>query len=559
LKSIRSGYLWFDVLVTMAIMSIYGGSVCPDVNESHYMTKAKNFWDPSFCPNDLFLNSADAHWFFFVTFGLATKFTSLPIATWIGRLVCWFALSYGWCRFATLLAPIRLVGCSSVLLLLASIHWGQLAGEWVVGGCEAKCMAYAFSFLGLTAAARRDWPWTLVHFGIACAFHILTGGWIALALVLAVITRAIAKRFFPKWFGSDSNDTFVKRSQGYKLACVLVGAMFFAVGLVPALALNFGVDTATTEMGAMIYVFARLPHHLRVYGFSNERWESHALLIFITMATAWIAWFILRYGKEIRTSEQPDSLAPDYQLILMTCGVGVVFALIGTVIDVSLSSWAVNWSANWLRYYWFRWNDVAWPVALCTLVLASTYRLSRMSYQQSWRLAAQLFCWTILLVPGGMLCTQRWYEFQSRDNIPPADDRSLIFANTTQAVRQRTYDDWRNACQWIRTETPADSLWLTPRNQQTFKWNAQRAEVVCWKDSPQNATDLVEWNRRVDAVFPRNELGGPVPLNQTRAIDLYRQFNFDYILMDLRVDPQPLTLPIVFRNDTFAVFQMKPE
>lgn len=539
-------------------MSIYGGTVCPDVNESHYMTKAKYFWNPSFCPNDLFLNSSDAHWFFFVTFGLATKFESLVLATWLGRIVCWFSLAYGWCRFATLIAPIRLAGSVSVLLFLAALHWGPLAGEWVVGGCEAKCMSYAFSFLALTAAARRDWSWTMIHFGIACAFHILTGGWIALALTLALITRAATNRLFPKWSYDSPNPPSTQRSTRYFIASAAIGFMFLLVGLIPALALNFGVDTATKELGAMIYVFARLPHHLRFYGFSSYRWESHITLIGITLATSIVARQILRHGRVLEPDRQEDTIRPDIQLILMTCGFGVAFAVAGAIIDISLSSWAANWSANLLRYYWFRWNDVAWPVALCTLVLASTYRLSQMSYQQSWRLSAQVFCWSLLLIPGTILCTQRWYQL-SQDNIPPADDRSLIFVNSSQELRQSTYDDWRGVCKWIRKETPSDSLWLTPRNQQTFKWNAQRAEVVCWKDSPQNAKDLVEWNRRVDLVFPRNELGGPVPLNQARAIDLYNRFNFDYILLDRRVDITPLVLPILYQNDTYAVFQVKFE
>ncbi len=178
-----------------------------------------------------------------------------------------------------------------------------------------------------------------------------------------------------------------------------------------------------------------------------------------------------------------------------------------------------------------------------------------MNYEQPWKLAAQLFCWTLMLIPGAVLSASMLQQL-SFTNIPPADEKSLIFAATNPRIAKSTYDDWLDACYWIRVSTDADSLWLTPRNQQTFKWNAQRAEVVCWKDSPQNAKDLLEWYRRIHAVFGADENGAPKPMNLVRAINLSREFKFDYILSDKRSDPTPLTLPIVYENDTFAIFQM---
>ncbi len=295
----------------MAIMSIYGGRLCPDVNESHYMTKAKNFWDSSFCEGDLFLESADAHWFFFVTFGLATKFFSLPVATWIGRCLCWFALSCGWCRLAGDLAPMRLIGAASSLLFIAASHFGQLSGEWVIGGCEAKCVAYGFAFLGLAAAMRNEWNWSFIHFGIACAFHIITGGWIFLALVAACLLLNLRNRWKHgsirrRGDDGEADDDTARPSRTSYISGAIVGLIFLGVGLVPAIALNANADLQTKEQGAMIYVFARLPHHLRISGFSSERWAAHGLLVICTAIVGLVTFMTLKYGK-IKVAEQSPS------------------------------------------------------------------------------------------------------------------------------------------------------------------------------------------------------------------------------------------------------------
>ena len=52
-------------------------------------------------------------------------------------------------------------------------------------------------------------------------------------------------------------------------------------------------------------------------------------------------------------------------------------------------------------------------------------------------------------------------------------------------------------CRWIESQTPRDSLLVTPRESTDFKWYAQRAEFVNRKDCPQNAAGIVEWNRRL--------------------------------------------------------------
>jgi hypothetical protein len=127
--------------------------------------------------------------------------------------------------------------------------------------------------------------------------------------------------------------------------------------------------------------------------------------------------------------------------------------------------------------------------------------------------------------------------------------------------RPRVARQWRETCQWIRDNTPADSLWLTPRHQQTFKWLAQRAEAVNGKDVPQDAAAVVEWQDRREALFPP-ETGavGLTGLGEQRLIELARRYGAEYVLVDEFLGKRQLDLPIVYPRDdkptAFRVYRM---
>ena len=64
---------------------VYTASDVPAVNEAHYLTKAKHYWNPQWCQRDLFLASADAHVVFYWSVGWLTRYFTLPQSAWIGR------------------------------------------------------------------------------------------------------------------------------------------------------------------------------------------------------------------------------------------------------------------------------------------------------------------------------------------------------------------------------------------------------------------------------------------------------------------------------------------
>jgi hypothetical protein len=128
-----------------------------------------------------------------------------------------------------------------------------------------------------------------------------------------------------------------------------------------------------------------------------------------------------------------------------------------------------------------------------------------------------------------------------------ADVQMLSAWESDPARTHRTYDDWRQACHWIAENTPADACFITPKMQQTFKWYAQRSEVCCWKDVPQDAVRLIEWWQRQRDLYPRKvAVGGLAAHGEQRLRELAKKYGADYVVLDRCVSPRPLSLPRVY-------------
>ena len=171
----------------MAMFFVAGGAPAPHVNETHYLLKAKHYWDPSFCPGDLFLDSADAHLAFYWTVGWLTKWLSLAATAWVGRVAAWALLAVGWMRLSRAVTPRAWAAPLTALVWIVLVDNCDFAGEWVVGGLigkggvEGKCFAYGFVLFGLAALAAGRWTTPWIWFGAAAAMHVLVGGWAVLA------------------------------------------------------------------------------------------------------------------------------------------------------------------------------------------------------------------------------------------------------------------------------------------------------------------------------------------------------------------------------------------
>ena len=213
---------------------VYAGTPSPDVNEAHYLAKAKHYWDPAWCGTDLFLASADAHAAFYAVFGWPSLWVSLPVVTWLGRLLVWGLIAWGWQRLSWSILPRRYVSLLSAAWFLVLVDYCHLAGEWAIGGLEAKGIAYACVLFGLHALMCQRWTAVWIWLGAASAFHVLVGGWSAVAAGLA-------------WWLSGRQRPPV-RSMWKGLVSGFALALF---GLVPALGLTIGTEPTIATQGQL--------------------------------------------------------------------------------------------------------------------------------------------------------------------------------------------------------------------------------------------------------------------------------------------------------------------
>ena len=459
---------YVEMLLLAGFFFLVVGGPPPDVNEAHYLTKAKHYWDASFAPRDLFLNSADAHLAFYWSVGWLTKFCSLTTTAWIGRWIIWLLLAGGLISVSRSLGQRRGLGIISGVLFFVLQTNFHLAGEWVVGGVEAKGFAFGFCLFGFSYVIRENWKVVWVLLGLAVAFHVLVGGWIT---VLVVLYRA----------SNLLKDRSVNR---YEVLACGVGLCIGLIGFIPAWGLGAAADAAVVRRANYISVHVRLSHHLLFSSFQFDRYVKFGFLCAVWMLVWWRANSIV-----------PRSMSFLMRLTVMSLGL----CLTGILLDYCLVE-ASPLQNSLLRLYWFRTSDVLVPVATAFGAVSVGNALANRSGATS----------RALMVLTALIIVWPVWKFQSDvfwDPRARGDVLSLPHATITDAYQQREVTlrierHFLACCQWIRLHTPSDAVVITPVRQQTFKWNAQRAEVVTRKDMPQDAAGLVKWYYLQEALYP---------------------------------------------------------
>ena len=505
-----SGQRFAEVAIIVVAVFAFFGDPPPHVNEAHYLGRLKHFWNPQWCAGDLFFQSNDAQLVFVWLFGWVTRFLSLSAAAWVGRILAWSFVAWAWQRLSWRLVPVRLAAVLSAAIFVTLNNHCQLAGEWVVGGVEAKSFAYGFVLLALRDVIDRRWNRAWLLLGVAVAFHPIVGGW------STVLCSGL-------WLLSDRRSVSV-----LSMWPGLVGGGLLAlVGVVPALLLTWNEPPDSVAEASRIYVFERLPHHLAILSLPTievvRRLTLHGLLLF-SMGVL---------GHSLRKS---DSMR---RIVQFAWGAALIAAT-GFVIELGLWNQPLV-AARLLRYYWFRMTDFGAPMAVAFLL--TTMLVIAMKQRRAW--AAWALAATLIVVGCDL---GHAVVVRIQNPVPPAD------------VKIVDYDAWVEACEWVNKNTPVDAKFLTPRLNHTFKWLAGRPEVVNRKDIPQDARSIVEWQRRIKDIYYL-EIGGiEQPLDSIGLLgteqvrELAQRYGAQYVLMDRG---QLLQLPQVFKNEEYVVYRIE--
>ena len=439
-------------------------------------------------------------------------------------MVAWLLLACSWQRLSSSISARPYHSVLTGLLLYALIDQANFAGEWLIGGVEAKCFAYACIFTALANIVdghwRRAWPW----FGLGGSFHVLVGGW-------ATITAAGV------WLLQPRTDRPTLKSM---LPSLLLGGCMALPGLIPAWQLMSQVPPEVKAEAGRIYVFDRLAHHLAPLTMPFDdllvRAGPFAMLVLI-MAGFWM--WLCRLDYKTAAPSSPNTMHR-LKLLMQFTLLTLATTSCGLVWEVATWNYPLI-SARVLRYYLFRLSDIMVPVATSLMVVVLIQEL--MASRSRWATALLLLA---VFWPGWLLVKEtsyRWY-----DSCPPADRK------------MEDHLSWKEACLWARKNTPHESLFLVPRQSHSFQWFAHRPDVVTRKNVPQDAESLLSWSKRYQDVFTyRDELGERATYRSLahqgaiRLKELADKHGADYVIT--REYP-PLQLPVRYANEHYTIYAL---
>ncbi|MBN2473495.1 MAG: hypothetical protein JXB62_02715 [Pirellulales bacterium] len=496
-----------EVALVFAVFFAQGASPVPDVNEPYYLGKAIHYWNPDWARGDFFLDSADTHEVFCFTFGWLALWLSPPVLAWFGRLLTWWLLAWAWQRLSFAVVPRRWYSILTAALFVCLLERCHMAGEWVVGGVEAKGFAFVLVLLGLEALVRDRWNRAWLLLGASAAFHVLVGGWsvVAAGIVWLVLGKG--------------------RPALRPMVPAIVGGFLLSLpGLIPSLVLNWGTDGETVRLAHQIYVFERLAHHLSPMQLPTTYCLRFGLML--------VLWLVLCHLTP------PDEAG--HRLRAFVAGT-LVLSAVGATIGLLTYGHPAS-AAALLRFYWFRLADVAVPLGVA--VTAATFLINTLRRDPAVGRRWLAFAVAVAGVHVGIHAVQRPFP-----ESPPADR----FVN---------YYSWRQACNWVARSgrIPPDARFITPRMSQTFKWYAGRSEVANWKEIPQDAEAIVAWWRRIESLYATG-LDGPedrwheslAEMGAARLQWLAAMYDAEYVITTRR---PPLDLERVYRNRRYVVYRL---
>ncbi|QDU79362.1 hypothetical protein Pla110_10700 [Polystyrenella longa] len=440
------------LLILLIWISLLGYSFVsaplPAANEPHYLTKAYHYWNPSWCNEDLFLESANAHLVFYQTFGLLTVLFPFPVAAVIGRSLALLLFAVGWGFCMRPILPHRWGPLPAVWLFLAISSIGNFSGEWTIGGVESKVLAYGFLLFSLGHLFRAEYCRGGVHAGLAIAFHPVVGGWAVVAMAGALL-----------WGYLSGLITLPMKRLCWATVLMLIAS---APGLIPALLLvGGGVPEAD-----YLQVYVRLGHHLDPMQFPPFAW-----LYYIALILVWLGG---------RITLRPIAAEVLFtRFVAMTVLIATVGLIVGYRTGPVEEMWFGSLRTGLLKFYFFRMADVFIPIGASVTV-------TRLLWQ--WYAGINATC---LQFPSSM-----------RQGIVILLLVGVIVLPYTKAghnpsrMKPWRKRDWVEACEWIKANTSEDALFMTPRHAWAFTWFSDRSEYFAYKNMPQDAVSLLEWSER---------------------------------------------------------------
>lgn len=523
----------------LLVFAAAGAWPLPDVNETVYLTKALHHADPAYGRGDWFLETPDAHSVFYALIGPILAACGLEWGAWVGRWLGWLALAVGFRHAVVPLLPTAFGRLLAAALCSLALRHTTAAGEWVIGGCEAKVFAWAAVFAGVGEIGRGRFPAAVLLLGGATALHPIVGGW---GLVACGLTWWRCRRDAqssaggPLRHAGDGRVATASRSTtpaAVRGGLTAAGLALAAWGVLPALSLSAGVDAAGRALANRVYVVERLYHHLLPWRFPEAMIARHLLAILVGTIM----------HRLVPASPARTRVAAFREAALAISLGGCLIALVEPL--------APDLAIGLLRYYWFRLADVIVPFTLAAsgaAVLTDDGTCARILPGRP-AVVRGLVVAALLL---DLRLQSRHWPLPGRTGLRPRADSKVDAAA------------WADVCAWVREHVPTGSRFLTPRGAASFTWRTGLPEVVAWKNSPQDAVSLLEWRRRILDCFSAD--GTVVDMERSTAAlgadrmrDMADRYGADHAIVPLDVaGVASFPFPRLYANRGYAVYRLAP-
>jgi hypothetical protein len=488
-------------------------------NEAGKLIEARRMIEPAFLGNDWLQMASREDVLYGVFSALVAPFWVLLknaiLVALVGRLLIWALLLYALLRLAR---AMEVEGYALAVGLATWLFCSQTMGanEWIFGGIESKCVAYALLFLGLESALRKRVVAAAVYCGFAIWLHVLVGGWGAMALGGAVLICG--------------------RSYGWRRALqfgAITGAFLLPLAWVFLHSTSLAEGRGSADEANRLIVLFRNPHHLDPWFFHGK--AEFVILCLLAGVTAFglcrliagpkaalIRWFLV--------------------ILLLQFGAGLVARRLG---------------AFWfLKYYPFRVADVLVGLFFWLTLPMLLVWLSRGGVLSRFPAKFRSLGWCLVLLAFTLVVVVK---------SAPVMKRHLgIFAESWSRYIRHDESGWVEATDWIRWHTPASAVIIAPPWEGTFWIDAERAEVVNFKRAPHSRA-ILEWNRRMMALNggPFHECSDGVldelqrnypELDAATVAALGKRYGADYYLTTRR--RLDLAGRLVHENPSYFLYQL---
>ena len=497
-------------------------------NEIDVLPLAKQYVDHNWIPGDWYLNQSPSYrQLFQALFGRLIVTWGFLATSLIGRLLCYGLVASGLVflgKKLSLSLPSLLLAVG--LFIYVDRTQGAIAGEWLVGGLEAKAIAYSLVLLAIGLMLEGRDRWMAFLLGLSTSFHVLVGSWAFLVAVGWLMLRR-RKRFW---------------DIRYLASILLIYLVASAFAVEPVLKQLFTPTPTTSILGSYIYVFLRLPHHLNPLSWKLEEWIKPVVYLLVLILSVGM----LQRQQQQQSQKLSEQYAASIGLVGFTLLTLVPF-LVGLVIAPFDSQ------GKLLQYYPFRLGDIMLPLNTC-LVFACALEHHFTGKKQ------RVFS-VVCIVLVSLACTIQAVSFQQQ----------LLVLRDFPSVEQEVDPQWKDMCAWVRLHTPQNAVVISsPAKLVNFSWLAERPTIAKFKLLPQTSTKILDWYKRLEDLSGDIYPWPRVPITKDKRKEIRKKLNTGYdhltttqvegLMVKYQSDyfvthvAHQLALPLVYRNSRYILY-----